>query len=49
MIEYESKEGKVFQGERKLTMEQCAAHPKVQEIVAPRLFPSLYLSHVGKA
>eukprot|EP01105_Mastigella_eilhardi_P015960 TRINITY_DN3658_c0_g1_i4.p1 TRINITY_DN3658_c0_g1~~TRINITY_DN3658_c0_g1_i4.p1 ORF type:complete len:766 (-),score=261.93 TRINITY_DN3658_c0_g1_i4:91-2388(-) len=35
--EYESKEGKAFTEERNLTAEQCAAHPKVQEIIAPRL------------
>ncbi|KAH3746301.1 RasGTPase-activating protein [Pelomyxa schiedti] len=35
--DYESKEGKSFTEERKLTTEQCAAHPKVKEIIAPRM------------
>ncbi|KAH3767777.1 RasGTPase-activating protein [Pelomyxa schiedti] len=35
--DYESKEGKTFTEERKLTTEQAAAHPKVQEIIAPRM------------
>jgi len=35
--EYETKEGKPYTEERKLTTEQCAAHPKVKEIIAPRI------------